>query len=66
MKELCSSNAFRDRGATVRWGGGGGRGGGTVSDPILGEGGHKIVFLLALLNSKNLGGNVLHPHPPAP
>ena len=43
-------------------GGGGERGGGTISDSILG--GHKTLFLLSLYNFKNTrgGGNV----PPVP
>ena len=52
---------IRDRGATLRFGGGGG---GTVSDSILG-GGHETPFLTISLQFKNIGGHV-PPVPPAP
>ena len=51
-------NELGDGRATLRLGGGG-WGGGTVSDSIFGGGGTRHLFLLTLYNSKNIGGHVL-------
>ena len=45
----------RDRGPTLRLGGGGAR---TISDSILGERGAKHFLLLIIYNFKNVGGHV--------
>ena len=47
----------RDRGATLRLGGGGG----TISDSILGGWGIRHFFLLNLYNFKNIGGGGTYP-----
>ena len=53
----CAGSLFvRDRGTTLRLGGGG-----TVGDSIWGRG-TRHFFLLTLYNSENIGGNV--PPPP--
>ena len=54
---LVNYRMYRDRGATLRLGGGGG----TVSDSILG--GTRRFFLLTLYNFKNIGG-ARAPHGP--
>ena len=61
---------FRDRGATLIWGGGGGGGGGgraegTISDSILG-GDTKHFLLLILYNFKNIGRARAPPAPLPP